>query len=746
MRRIGPGMGVVVCLLLAARTVSAAERVTRLQAVDTRKAVPPEMAGPEGRTRWDLTGAAPGQVFTRTLEVAGKDVVVRDAAEKGGGKSTLARSILVVDTAGGDAAARWIFPDRYPDELRPGSRERFVLEERDDGSVDRIAVDVETVGVGWVHLPSGPREVALQRALVIREPSGAGPRTETVVHRWIDRRAGIVAEISGPASPDGLTRLSATDASVAVEVLLGAADLKIYVDEFWLGNYAGINYGWDRGTGTAISSLTTPGYSNMGALLAASSWNFSGNTSGAEVASTTTPVNSSETCNYAQCGYSIPGISLERTDKNFNLPASLDKTNDASIREDRPGDVTIWIRAGAQHEGKTGTFGSGESRFCYYGTDLNGKVRTQVPLWRFPHQDAGGWYVQAGDTWSGAAFNCEQNIFNQLCGTSQFLDKLYIAGSNVDSHCSHTGKQYSEVVKGGVITLPSGHTFNSLVVRQVADFCVYLVNGCSYLFKADEVRTFVYLWQVPHLGSVVLLQSPQTVADGTSFTTVNMTGITFGLYPPRTITVAGSTESSVTLSWDPGLDTHRISGYKVYWDTDSGGSTPYAYNSASNPGQVTFTGTGATISGLAGGTTYYFTATSLSTYTDPSSSVVTTYESLVYPTQVYGDPGYVYPLEVQATTTSPSCTPSAEVTGLVESRLAAGGIHFCWNPDTTDAGACLVGYRLLVSGIAQSRGNFVPLQDTGTETCADVSPYPDGDPNFFLVVGRGTGGEGPRGN
>src|SRR2546426_5848534 len=45
-----------------------------------------------------------------------------------------------------------------------------------------------------------------------------------------------------------------------------------------------------------------------------------------------------------------------------------------------------WLRAGAQNEGKTGSLGQGESRFCYINDD--GVARSQVPLWRFPNQDA----------------------------------------------------------------------------------------------------------------------------------------------------------------------------------------------------------------------------------------------------------------------------------------------------------------------------------------------------------------------
>ena len=110
------------------------------------------------------------------------------------------------------------------------------------------------------------------------------------------------------------------------------------------------------------------------------------------------------------------------------------------------------------------------------------------------------------------------------------------------------------------------------------------------------------------------------------------------------------------MSWNPGNDTHRIVGYKIYWDADPGASTPYAFNSVTNAGQVVIAGTTATISGLTPGTTYYFTVTSLSDFaqtpnpsTDPP--VLTHYESIKYPTTVSGDPSFSYPIEVAATTT-----------------------------------------------------------------------------------------------
>src|SRR6185436_11516720 len=129
-----------------------------------------------------------------------------------------------------------------------------------------------------------------------------------------------------------------------------------------------------------------------------------------------------------------------------------------------------------------------------------------------------------------------------------------------------TGTQFGDVIKSGVVTTPSGHTFNALLARTVADFCVYLTNSCGSCLS--PVRTVVYLWQAPQVGTVIRVNSVQNAADLTSFTVVDETNIKFGLFPPRTIQVTGTTDTTVSLSWDPGLDTHRINDYKLYWDVD----------------------------------------------------------------------------------------------------------------------------------------------------------------------------------
>ncbi|HXH28010.1 MAG TPA: fibronectin type III domain-containing protein, partial [Candidatus Polarisedimenticolia bacterium] len=534
---------------------------------------------------------------------------------------------------------------------------------------------------------------------------------------------------------------SVDGAWVLETVLAGAADLHLFEADLSDVPFDAITYAWDRGSGTTVASLTpAPNISTISDLVALPTWDFSGDNTGVtEVAATTTPINAQETCNTAQCGYGTTGANLDRTDKNFTDPANADKIN-AVLQLDRGATATtVWLRAGAQHEGKTGSFGSGESRFCYTGTFVNGSgqtvARTPAPLWVMSHQDAPGAprYLQVGDAWSSAPFNCEQNIFNQVCGVAQTFDTLYSKACG-----THTGTQSGQVLKAGVVTLPSGHTFNALVATTVADFCVYLTSGCSALFKVDEVRTVEYLWQVPRLGTVVRLQSVQNAADTTSFTTLAETAFTFGLFPPRSITVEAVDDTSVRLSWDPGLDTHRISGYKVYWDTDSGGATPYAFDSESAPGQVAFNGTGATVSGLTPGTTYYFTVTSLSSYTDPSTLQTTVYESLLYPTQISGDPSFVYPVEVMATTTGGVCVPTAEVGGLTVDYAQGGGIQICWSPVDDP---CLQGYDVLGAAAPDAAGNFAVVADAGLSTCWTGNPAE----SYFLVVARGSGGTGPWG-
>ena len=462
----------------------------------------------------------------------------------------------------------------------------------------------------------------------------------------------------------------------------------------------------------ACDPLTLPDGTDcqVGAALPADtvSWDFSGiNRTNlpdlVETSSTFTPINASETPNHAECGMNpggaFPQRLLDREDKNYADPANViptlstvERENDVMVCDDGSlcsgnpdcngiGDgtckstATIWMRAVVRFEGiDSPTLGAGESRLCH--VTAGGDTRTAVPLWRFPNQDADGYYMELGDPlWLHTPFNCEPII-------------LAPTAANVDPSGGFQGRQTGEVVNEGVVALPSGHKFKSLVTRTVTEYGVHIL-GC--LINVDGVRTVVYLWEVPHLGTVVRLQSDKIAQDEFVFTHLPEIDIKYGLFPPLSVTPGGVTDTTVDLSWDPGLITTHISGYRIYWDTKSGGAcstgledctadhpgaghcpagetccgTPgdvcdgYAFDSINDPGQVNFTtATSATISGLDPTTTYYLTVTAMSDFTDPATSVTTAYESVLYPTQLPAVPNDL-PVEVSATTTGGAAAAGA---------------------------------------------------------------------------------------
>lgn len=739
MRREAILIGICV---LASTTARAAPEELTLKVVrgEVRmdRPLPADLIHPSGRTRWWLQGLEHRALTTVTTTSRATAVTVEERSPEG---ALLHRT---VHSRPGDSedALRWHFPQRFRGDLKPGARYVLEMDEEGDGGFRRLRLEIRNAGIGWVHLPSGPREAVLQRVLILGAAGrGAGLRPETVLHRWVDPRAGVVATVVHSASPEGRLQGGPTSASTVVSVLAGASTLTISVSELDEKPFSGLLYGFDRGPGTTVASLDPNGYATIGDLIAQDVWDFSGNTTGTEIAFTVVPVDANQTCNTGSCGYGDPNALLERNDIGFDNPDpnTWIKINTVTLKENRldPNgnlmDVTIWLRAGSIKEGAVGTFGDGESRLCYESS--GGVTRSEVPLWRFSNPGSTEMFMKPGDSWFGGPFNCEQNLFNQRCGVPQTFDELYSQACG-----THTGTQTINVMKGGVVTLPSGHTFNALLVSNVADFCVYLTSGCSIFFKVDEVRTVNYLWQVPHLGSVVRLESEQNAPDTTSFTEVVETNISFGLFPPRTVSVTGVTDTTVSLSWDPGLITNRISAYKVYWDTDSGSGSSYAFNSEDDPNQASIAGTTATISGLTPGTDYFFTVTALSVYPpDPATPLPRkTYESLLYPTTVSGDPSFVYPAEVQATTTGGTCLPTAEVAN-VSVREDPAGIEICWGPVSDP---CLTGYRILGSNTVDSDAGYVEVADLGVQTCWT------GDPSqiYYIVTAKGTGGDGPWGH
>lgn len=746
MRRLATGLSLM-ALAASALAGTTTVREVRIRSIVPGAPLPADMTAPDGKSRWHLESLPPGATATVTVMNAQDSLVVESRSV-----ADAAPSHLVVSGADRE---RWLLPDHDPSQMKMGAHVSLQFSETRDGLVDHLTADVSTIGIGWLHLPDAPHEVIFQRVLVSRQRAGErAMRPDVVIDRWVGSHEGILAEVSGPVSADGRTRLGLSSIEIAEKVITGAADLKIYADQLYRGSLVDVKYGYDKGVGTPVSSLVPdPGINNACDLVNLSTWNFSGTTTGAQTATTNTASSAAETCNVTRCGYAgyPPGgglqtAGLERLDRN--LTATLRKDNQVVQRENRATDVTFWLRAGTQNENLAGAFGTGESRFCF--TDETGKDRSEVPLWQLSHNDAGGWYTQAGDTWSSVpvvAPACQETFYTLKCGATQpFTPNPLYGRSCTTSGQTYGGKQSTKMVKGGVVTLPSGHTLNSLVVRNTTEFCVYTDSGCGFL--TDRVRTIVYYWQVPFLGSVALIRGPKTLdyASGetgetpcTNFTTLDFTDIGYGLYPPISITAGAVTDTTVSLSWNPGNDTHRIVGYKIYWDTDPGASSNYAFDSVANSGQVAFAGTTATISGLTPGATYYFTVTSLSDFTDPSSSVTTRYESIRYPTTVSGDPNFSYPVEVTATTTcTGGGTPTLEVVGVTVDK-ALPNVHMCWSPTTH---ACAVGYDVLQSDDVKNDLNWSVAAQVGLTTCWDGNP----SKTYLLVRARGTGGNGPWGH
>jgi hypothetical protein len=771
----------------AALAAEGSFRKVRLSRVDVTGDLPEDLLAPEGKSRWHLESITAARSATRTARTIGSNpatVEIVESWEVPGGAS--ASRVEYTDPTGGDAAIRWVFPHTFPELLRPGARATLRVEEKRQGRDARLWIDLEQVGIGWVHLPSGPREAVLQRARVLREtPQGAGLVEDGVIHRWVDPRAGVVVEVGGTDSGFG-------GATVVDEVLAGAQPTRIFVDELYFPPREQFNYAWikqevcvdgsDEGLactqdsdcggsratcGTFVSSLTPEAYANIGDLVAASGWNFSPSVANCtpasadckEIVQGNVALNMDETCNAdpdapepgtgITCGYSGSGRLLGRQDADPGTPDWI-FSNQVTERELEAGGEVIWLRAAAQKEAVIGGFGTGETRICY--DPVAGKP--EVALYRFPHQDvsSGDWYFQAGDQWS-TAFACDQTLFSTgltsdaVCGKLGAIGQQRAAGNATDSACGHDGIQSGEVVKEGVVTLPSGHTVNALLVRTVADFCVYNNCTCGEFLcgLVEQVRTVTLIWQVPQFGTVALFLSKQRADsvddfDTTGNDTLAVADIRVGHFPPVSIETGTATETSVELSWDPGNHTHRIDNpdsYNVYWDTVSGASTGGNYANS-----TTVSSTSTTLSGLDPGTTYYFTVTSNSTYANPSNpGVSTTYESLRYPTTVSGDPSFVYPVEVQKPTQcGPAYVPASEVTGVTVEK-SGGQTRICWDPVHLSE-PCVEGYRVLGTASPDSDAGFSTIDDVGQDNCWTGSPSEE----YLLVVTRGSGGTGPWGH
>ncbi len=725
----------------------------RWRTIDLDKRYVEDLIHPEGKTRWKLQTAALGGSWIRTIR-----------ENETGALSILDSRDPDFEPLVYEAAARdwWM-----PHQSGASGRDPLVYETAAAGESRMVRIRTKQLSSGRLYLPGDSRQVSLQRSLVKRTTSDGLVLQDRVIYRWVDPRAGAVAEVWGKAGLDGTSIVEFEGAAVVEEVMRGGVGLKIYFDELDAAVGERLNLGFDRmGTCTEppngpcvvntdctgggddrctvdIADVAAGAPTTMADLLNQGSWDFAPNqlaNARYEIGSTRVAIGPTETCNDTQCGFA--GLTaMGREDKNFADPADAFITLSATEGEDRGTDYTIWLRAGVRHEGRSGgALGESESRFCYVGNDPGGITRPEVPLWRFSNIETtgprtGDYYMQVGDSWGNVpAFNCAQSVYNHVCpdGCGLFCN-LWIQGCQ---GLNGNGQQSSVVIDEGPVTLPSGHTFDALVVRQIVDFCTYLFNSCSGSGVA-QVHQVIHMWVVPNLGTVARLMSEQEETSETTFTDLQEIDAKYGVFPPRSITQDGVTDTTISISWDPGTVTHHIDGYKVYWDTDSGNATPYAFNSVDNAGQVNIVGTTATISGLTPGTDYFITVTTLSDYANPSAGVTNTYESLLPPKSTGGSGPL--PPELGGTTSGGLCTPTEEITGVLADK--PGGLtQFCWTASTDP---CVDGYEIIRAGSPESELNYSTEEpDTGLVTCHTFSP----NEGYFLILGKGTGGSGPWGH
>jgi hypothetical protein len=560
----------------------------------------------------------------------------------------------------------------------------------------------------------------------------------------------------------------------------------------------------------------------------------------APTSSTTSPIAAAEfapgSSNAGDCGFAwgggFPARKIDREDANFTDPANVVPTLTSTERQDDVrvcadgricvtsspdcngiGDgvcrstSTFWLRGIVRFDGIEGAaIGEGESRLCH--ADDDGTNRTEVPLWRFPNEDALGYYMQLGDpVWQHTPFACEQAILAPS------------ALARIDaSPPSFAGTQSAQVVNEGLVELPSGHRFRALVTRSVTEYDVALSFAGTCNIDVDDVRTVLYLWEVPHVGTVVRLQSNKVAPDTRlcdDATTVctsnaNCTGIgsgicnvttpgeflvrhlsevdvKHGLFPPLTLHVGPLTDDTIDVSWDPGAITSHIDGFRVWWGEESGGScslggedcnadhpgagfcaagrvccaTPgavcqgYERDSLSDPGLVTFDAgcalapgdtRCATIGGLDPATTYHVTVTARSSYTHPVSGAVTQYESALYPARIPAVPVDL-PLEVSATTTG-----GAAAAGAVPDGDDRPGVPLSVSRSGTDVvlswgASCRPGdttYAVYEGPLGAVAGHTPVTCDSGGAT--SWGPFaPDAGDRFFLVVPRNVAVEGSYG-
>ena len=193
-------------------------------------------------------------------------------------------------------------------------------------------------------------------------------------------------------------------------------------------------------------------------------------------------------------------------------------------------------------------------------------------------------YINGSSSYNPSNMNFDNNTFDGNPST-EFIHIKYGSGHNFNyNNFPSTSKFYIKNESTNLIDAENTYwsttntsTLNSLIYDYNDDFDLGLVDYSPYLSSLNT-------------------DAP--------------------IFPP-TNTSASAGSSSFTLSWSANSESD-LTGYKVYWDTDSG----HPYANVQDVGNVT----SKTISGLSSGTTYYVTVTAYdSTYSsgnDNSSTII----------------------------------------------------------------------------------------------------------------------------
>jgi len=580
----------------------------------------------------------------------------------------------------------------------------------------------EVAGHGWLETPAGP-----VRALLLRREI-PGPGGSAFLYQWAGP-GGTLAWLLGPPGAGPFFR-APESAGVVVRALQGVNDLRLRYDAFPDLDPPVLAFGYHAEDVATADLLADQDPASLGALVAQAGpgfWDFSG----AETASvpaflqtyvtTQVPADAGESCYAGRCGFASSGF-YRRTD---TLPPDYQQL----IGITQNGSDSIVVRALVDV-----TAGSG-GLVCFDQSPV-------FPLAVFGHPDPGGAYMAEGDAWQTGVFDCPPSGGIDCtcagCGTDVLL------GSNGD----HSGRASFTVLDAGTVRLPSGHYLDALLVRIDNDFAGFAaLVGCFDLFSQDANATW-YFWLAPGLGPVVQLVTAMGLRDPDAAPTVEAL-VAAGLLPPVAIAVEDAPPAGVRVLWEPGElpPAAPLDGFVVWWGVAGG---PLTDRSALLPPDARE----LRVEGLQCDTVEYdFAVQSVATWTDPSTSVATTYATPLPPgspfewTDRWTDPlnwsvqGYPAVVRVR-----PGCAcppPDCPATDLRLAREGAG-LRLRWG---FGSDPCLEGFSILRS--QDDCASLAPFAEIHAAPPADrdalVPLEAAAPPRLFYYLVRPTGPGGAPG-